>query len=314
VNATSLSEVFACPACLGGLAAETDGPRCEACGAQYRWTAAGRPDFRLAGPRTLRLDYAYDPAERFSWDRVTLKWPQRPLPFEVPAEWEAAEISLTQSIPSARPGARSLDVGCGGEHQRFREPLSKLGYTPLGVDISGEAPDVLADAHLLPFGTASFDLLVTSAVFEHLKQPHIAMAESARVAKPGTLFVGSIAFGEPYHISYFHHSPLAVFELLWSAGFRCRTLIVSNKWCAFCAHLAMGFAGARYPDWLRDAIPRLLLRATQVHSAIKWAFGRGTEPLRQDLFSFARSHSAAVGFIAERAPRDTESRLRRPAL
>jgi SAM-dependent methyltransferase len=216
------------------------------------------------------------------------------------------------SLPRASAGQRSLDLGCGGGHQRFREPLERLGFEHTGVDIAGDAPTALADVHLLPFPDRTFDVLVTSAVFEHLKQPHIAMAEAARVAKPAACFVGSIAFSEPFHVSYFHHSPLAVFELLESAGFECQSLIVSNTWSAFHAHLDMGFAGARYPKWLRCSIPNLFLGAALLHATVKRAIGRGDSALQQDRKSFARSHSAAVGFVAVRTPKAVESRLVRP--
>lgn len=314
VRSSAIGEPWRCPMCLGLLDDDGRGPRCGHCGQQYLRTSDGRADLRVDGRRMLTFDCAYEPDDsRFSWDLVQVEWPQTPLPFDVPPEWETTELSLVRSIPAAAPGQRSIDLGCGGQRQRFRAPLARLGYDHFGIDIDGTAPDALADAHLLPFADRTFDLVVTSAVFEHLKHPHIAMAEAARVARPGALFVGSVAFSEPYHISYFHHSPLAVFALLDSAGFECRSLVVSNKWSAFHAHLEMGFAGARYPAWLRRLVPSLFLRATQVQSAVKWALGRGRGPLQQDLKSFARSHSAAVGFVAVRVPREKESRLRRSA-
>jgi len=306
-------ELWCCPLCLSDLEPGRGGSRCSTCGRQFTLTEDGRPDFRVDGRRSLPFEYAYEPGDsRFSWDLVRVEWPDGPAGFDAPAHWDPTEVSLVRSIPPASAGQRSLDLGCGGDHQRFREPLERLGFEHTGVDIAGSAPAALADIHLLPFPDRTFDLLVTSAVFEHLKQPHIAMAEAARVAKPGARFVGSIAFGEPFHISYFHHSPLAVFELLESAGFECQSLIVSNRWSAFHAHLDIGFAGARYPRWLRRTIPNLFLGASLLHAAVKRALGRGNSALRQDRKSFARSHSAAVGFIAVRTPKAIESRLVRP--
>jgi SAM-dependent methyltransferase len=303
-------DLWACPACLGDLAHSADTYSCRGCSLTYPLSASGQPDFRPRGRLHLAMEYAYDPDwGRFPWDLVRVEWPQNALPFDVPASWEATEVSLVRSIPAATGPARALDLGCGNDRQRFLEPLTRLGYALTGVDIDGAAPHALADAHLLPLRAASFDLLVTSAVFEHVKQPHVVMAEAARVAKPGALFVGSIAFGEPYHISYFHHSPLAVFELLDSAGFECRSIVLTNRWNAFLAHLEMGFAGARYPGWLRRAVAGGLFGATLVHATVKRLLGRGRAALDQDRASFARCHSAAVGFVAARRAGPAGTRL-----
>lgn len=301
---------WACPVCLAPIVTGGSAPACVGCGETHRRTADGRPDFRPQTITTIGLEYRYDPAwGRLPWEIVRLDWPGQPPSFEAPAEWQPTERSLLRAIPSAPAGARSLDLGCGLDRQRFAEPLRRLGYDHVGIDIDGTAPDALADMHVLPFETATFDLLVTSAVLEHVKHPHVAVAEAARVARPGALFVGTVAFSEPYHISYFHHSPLAVYELLESSGFSVQHLILSNEWNAFQAHLEMGFAGARYPQWLRTTLSRSIFRVALLHAWVKRLIGRGTGPLQQDTLTFARSHSALVGFVAVRTPREAESRV-----
>lgn len=305
-----MSIPWACPVCL----APADGNRsgCDACGTAFRCSSDGRPDYRPQAPLTIQLEYRYDPNwGSMPWDIVRLDWPGGAPNDDVPSHWEATERNLLRAIPAATPGSCSLDLGCGLERQRFAEPLGALGYEHVGVDIDGTAPDALADMHLLPFRTACFDLLVTSAVFEHVKQPHVAMAEAARVARPNALFVGTVAFAEPFHISYFHHSPLAVFELLESTGFSVEHLILSTEWNVFQAHLDMGFAGARYPPWLRLAISQTLFGFTLVHAYVKLAIGRGRTPLLQDRLAFARSHSALVGFVATRRSGAAPTFLRR---
>lgn len=186
-----------------------------------------------------------------------------------------------------------------------------LGYHLTGVDLEGAAPDLLADLHLLPFQDESFDLLISSAVFEHLKNPHVAMAEAARVAKEGSLFVGSIAFSEPYHISYFHCSPLAVYELLSSSGFAVQSIILSRQWNVFNAHFEMGYAGARYPSKLRNLIAAGMVKASLLPSAVKSFMQRKPQHLKDHELIFAKSHSAAVGFIATRKHRANETRIKR---
>lgn len=303
---------LACPHCLAPLEQASGGLRCRACKQTYRFNERGQGDFRPLHPCSINLEYAYDPEfGRFDWNLVQLEWPQNELPFAVKASWDSPELSMVRSVPKTETARWALDLGCGVERQRFKEPLTMLGYRLTGVDIDGPAPDLLADVHRLPFQDESFDLLLTSAVFEHVKNPHIAMAEAARVAREGSLFVGSIAFAEPYHISYFHCSPLAVYELLTSTGFVVQSIILSRKWNVFNAHFEMGYAGARYPGRLRNLIAAGVVGASLLPSAIKSLLQRNPRHLKEHELIFAKSHSAAVGFIARRERRDNETRVRR---
>jgi SAM-dependent methyltransferase len=309
-----INGLLVCPVCLARLAQTESGLVCTGCSQAYSVSASGQPDLRAVGSRRVRLEYSYDPSWGvFPWEIVRLEFPGRPFPGVDKLALEATEAGILRSVPEASPGMRSLDLGCGNDHQRFREPLTVLGYDHTGVDIDGPAPDALADMHVLPFADASFDLLVSSAVFEHVKNPHVAMAEAARVAKPDALFVGTIAFSEPFHISYFHHSPLAVYELLTSCGFEIRTVVLSTEWNSFLAHLQMGYAGARYPVAVRHAIAGLLYRASMFPAMVKSVLRRTRTPIEHDRRSFARSHSALVGFVAVRRPRADETKCVRTA-
>ena len=97
-------------------------------------------------------------------------------------------------------GKRILDVGCrDGTLTRYYAP----GNEVVGVDVDREALarcaaalaiethwlDIMAG---LPFESASFDVVVCSEVMEHLPWPDRAMAEIARVLRPGGVFVGSV--------------------------------------------------------------------------------------------------------------------------
>lgn len=303
---------LACPHCLAELEQAADGLRCRACEQTYLFNEHRQFDFRPTRQGSIAMEYCYDPEfGRFDWSRVQLEWPQNELPFTPKAEWESTELSIIRSVPKTESDKCALDLGCGVERQRFKEPLTMLGYRLTGVDIEGPAPDLLADMHRLPFQDESFDLLLTSAVFEHVKNPHIAMAEAARVAREGSLFVGSIAFSEPYHISYFHCSPLAVYELLTSTGFAVESIILSRKWNVFNAHFEMGYAGARYPGKLRNLIAAGVVGASLLPSAVKSFLQRKPQHLKEHELIFAKSHSAAVGFIATRKRRADETRIRR---
>jgi SAM-dependent methyltransferase len=100
-------------------------------------------------------------------------------------------------IREAAPGlaqARVLDDGCGigayverlrplarevwgldFERERVREAARRLGPQRLLVG-AGEA---------LPFPDASFDLVLSSEVIEHVRDDRLAVAEMARVLRPG---------------------------------------------------------------------------------------------------------------------------------
>ena len=284
----SIEDVWVCPYCHGSLR----DTRCDACDRTYRGENGGQLDFRVTSPLVLETSWRYDPEFGvFQWDRVRLEWPRLDNGVEHADTDEVPERNILGCVP--RGAGIALDIGCGEQRQRFRKGLESLGYTPIGVDISGSAPDALADAHLLPLADDSVDLVMTSAVWEHLKNPHRALSEVARVAKPGALFVGSVAFSEPFHTSYFHHSPLAVYELLDANGFDADYFVLVDRYSAFRAHMEMGTAGRRLPRALRGRVGDLFWWLAIGPSMLK-----GTAPIARR--HFARSHAADVGFFARK--------------
>ncbi|MGH9223575.1 MAG: class I SAM-dependent methyltransferase [Acidimicrobiales bacterium] len=95
--------------------------------------------------------------------------------------------------PWLRPGSRILDAGCGpGGNSAFLSPYGKV----VGADISPDAMRLLkvrwpetaavqASIGDLPFGPASFDVVVTVTVLAMLPDDRRAVAEVARVLRPG---------------------------------------------------------------------------------------------------------------------------------
>jgi ubiquinone/menaquinone biosynthesis C-methylase UbiE len=105
------------------------------------------------------------------------------------------KASLRQLLESF-PGAHSvLDVGCGTGH--FTRWLSEQGLVAVGLDLSEEmlaeakvldgVSLVRADAHRLPFGDGTFDLVAFITALEFLDNPQEALAEALRVARRGLL-------------------------------------------------------------------------------------------------------------------------------
>ena len=93
---------------------------------------------------------------------------------------------------------RVLDIGAGeGQVARYlaANDHDVVGVDPVAAQISeatarGGGPTYLrAPAHSLPFSTASFDAAVACLVYEHIDDVDQAIAETARVVRPGGVFV-----------------------------------------------------------------------------------------------------------------------------
>lgn len=99
-------------------------------------------------------------------------------------------------------GKRALDVGCGGGF--LAEEFAKLGCVVTGIDPS--APTIaqahahakeagltieyrVAPGEAIPFDDAAFDIVYCCDVLEHVDDLERVIAETARVLKPGGLYL-----------------------------------------------------------------------------------------------------------------------------
>jgi ubiquinone/menaquinone biosynthesis C-methylase UbiE len=108
-----------------------------------------------------------------------------------------------------RAGMHALDVGCGtGDDVRAMAAIVGSTGRAVGIDVSegllgearrraDEAGVVVefhaGDAHALPFADATFDVVRTERVLQHVLDPARVLAEMARVARPG----GHVVAAEP---------------------------------------------------------------------------------------------------------------------
>ena len=113
-------------------------------------------------------------------------------------------LTLRYERLGAKPGDRLLDLGCGAGRHTFA--ALERGLDVVAADLDDAAlKDVLSfgkalipelsvkpslscvnsDALHLPFADRSFDRVIASEVFEHIPEDERAMAEVARVLRPG---------------------------------------------------------------------------------------------------------------------------------
>jgi SAM-dependent methyltransferase len=117
-------------------------------------------------------------------------------------------------------GTRLLDVGCGSG--LALQLAAERGAVPSGIDISpgllGVARERLPDADLregdmeaLPFEDTAFDAVVGVNAFQFAGDPRRALAEAARVVRPGGRVVASLfAAPERSQSTAVHHAMQAL--------------------------------------------------------------------------------------------------------
>ena len=106
--------------------------------------------------------------------------------------WYAERRALVRRTVGHWPAGRALDMGCGGGGNTA--VLRDLGWSVTGLEYSPTGAAAAAsrgldvvrgDATRLPFPDASFDLVMSTDVWEHIEDDRLVAAEAARVLRPG---------------------------------------------------------------------------------------------------------------------------------
>jgi ubiquinone/menaquinone biosynthesis C-methylase UbiE len=163
---------------------------------------AGEADKRLAEVRSVLED------ESFAVEEVTTEtdprtgyglWAERYDRRGNPIV--ALEQKIVWSLLDRIEPGRALDAACGtGRHARH---LVDVGHRVVGVDLTSamleraranvpEATFIEADLREIPLGDEQFDLAVSALALAHLPDLHPAIAELARVLRPGGRLVISV--------------------------------------------------------------------------------------------------------------------------
>jgi SAM-dependent methyltransferase len=133
-----------------------------------------------------------------------------------------------------RPGDLLLDLGCGGGRHAFeayrrgahvvaydRDRLEIKNATAIlgGMEDAGEAPvgtvgaAAIGDALELPFPDGAFDRVIAAEILEHITDDRAAIAELARVLRPGGTIGVTVPRWFPEQVCWAldddYHAPLA---------------------------------------------------------------------------------------------------------
>jgi SAM-dependent methyltransferase len=96
----------------------------------------------------------------------------------------------------ASPHSKVLEIGCGTA--ATLSMLAKEGYQVAGLDMSTDAqqfaaersiPVAIGSADALPYPDHQFDVVLLLDVIEHIAEDTVALAEAARVLRPGGIVV-----------------------------------------------------------------------------------------------------------------------------
>ena len=187
--------------------------------------------------------------------------------------WQRHVAAYRDCAP-ALPQGTVVDVGCGvGHSYRLLEPRQTVG-----VDLDAQALEgqdrrtVRADMRDLPFGAGEFDGAISVHSIEHVPDPERALAEMARVVRPGGRVVlvtpNRLTFArpdeiiDPYHYAEYDPEQFAGLCAPHFAEVELAGIFGSERYRALVAreHAKLDALLRRDPLKLRRLLPRRLLQ------------------------------------------------------
>lgn len=144
------------------------------------------------------------------------------------ALWRTSTGAVIRTLPADKLGNDVLEIGSGGgdiaEQLLQQHPDISVTATDLDPVMISAATRRLqgrpgatvlpADATALPFDDASFDSVVSCLMLHHVIEWEVALAEVARVLRPGGVFVGYDLLRTPLAtaVHKVDRSPFRLFE------------------------------------------------------------------------------------------------------
>lgn len=116
--------------------------------------------------------------------------------------WYAGRRALVRRLMRGVPAGRGLDVGCGsgGNTETLRDlgwAMTAVEFSPAGARLTAtRGLDVVrGDGRRLPFADASFDLVMSTDVWEHVDDDAAMAREAFRVLRPGGRLLVAVPAG-----------------------------------------------------------------------------------------------------------------------
>lgn len=178
---------------------------------------------------------------------------------------DSQAVMQAMMTPYLTPDLTLYDVGCG--EKPFAAFLKGRVARHVGVDVDygfydASHIDVLGSADDLPMADGSVRAMLSSQVIEHLPDPEKAIAEAARVLKPGGLLFLSWPYLYPIHAPPYDFARLSEFAMDRMLAAHGLELVERRRLGGFWYLL-----GAVTPIYLQGLPP---LRALRLGGALGW--------------------------------------------
>ena len=267
----NVRNILVCPHCGASLDNSNQCVRCNTCQLHFKYTKSGALDLRLQKKKTYHYDF----------NLGTSLLPESGFEFNILQKSSNSEVDfsdfdvphhLSREIMSHFPRAKRdkslmLDLGCG--NTIHRGVCEHAGFEYVGLDYESHEASIRGDAHSLPFKDESLEFILSIAVLEHMRFPFVMMKEVYRVLEPNGIFIGSVAFLEPFHgDSFYHHTHIGTYNSLQEGGLRIERICPSDKWSVLVAQANMGL----FPK-MPPLLSKLLVMPIRIIHKIWWRIG-----------------------------------------
>lgn len=173
---------------------------------------------------------------------------------------------VLESVLSMQPLVTGdlLDVGCGT--QPYRSIFNQIN-SYAGVDIPSSChqlpPDTVNyNGEYIPFSPNSFDWVMATEVFEHVRRPELLLASIYEVLRPGGGFFLSVPFLASVHeppYDFRRWTNYGLIDELERAGFEKIEVTPLGNWhTAAASFMGLYLAHCKMPWWTRYWLPRLV--------------------------------------------------------
>jgi len=298
ISKNELLSLLICPGCKKTLRSFA---HCANCGAEYSESDGTPVLVPKKAIRRVSFDFSQDRATVGDSFRACFSYPPRSGAATAAGKPYHLDLAHSDAFDSLPAGSLVLEPGCGGG--QMRSYLESKFFRYVGIDMSKTrvdeelqrhgGPDLICDAHFLPFMDQAFDVVYTSALTQHVACPYLLAQEIARVLKPGGYYFGNVSFLEPWHDdSFFHMSPLGVFETLTQAHFDIVHIWPGRGYSGFRAIMDMGNKAARPLRFLGDIMYCIY--------TFGWRLRNLAKSIKSDGIMEAARVSAAMDWIARK--------------